>query len=243
MKMWFISTMDIVLYGCNQQKLSDKAKVYDFLKKTPSKISMETCIKPIVTKHDLGLVGVSGIMTSHIALVTIPSKRAAYGILSTCKHFDDAVFRKYIQSKFDAESSEYSHNTSYIITEKVPSGRRLRESGNVSCFAPEGLLYAAHGYFQCTPSILNDEKRIKKMLIESRIKSEVSTETKGSKVAIYKFQPQGITAALTNPRLCMFTHTWPELSFAEVDILSQSEKVINTVDTFVKEVLYDRSLT
>lgn len=223
---WSITTLDTVLYGCDKEKLLNEAYVRDFLMESPSKVSMETCIEPILAKHKIGLVGMTGLMTSHLALVTIKSKESVYCILSTCKRFDTTKFVKYVSDKFHAKSAEYGCSEDIILP------AILQKSGNLSSFAPKGLLYGAHGYYGCDASVLNDDTKIRKML-----EVQATTKTNNSRVTVYKFKPQGITAALTNPKYCIFVHTWPELSFAEVDALSQSQRDLDRIDNFAKGVL------
>ena len=68
--------------------------------------------------------------------------------------------------------------------------------------------------------IINDPKKIKEILIEA-VKRANNTPLK---VAIHKFQPQGITGIVLLAESHIALHTWPEFNYVAIDIYTCGDK-------------------
>lgn len=74
--------------------------------------------------------------------------------------------------------------------------------------------------YDCDPNLLNDEKFIHKMM---------KSAAKGANMQFldfvsHEFEPQGVTALALLGESHMSIHTWPELGYAMVDVLTCGEK-------------------
>lgn len=68
--------------------------------------------------------------------------------------------------------------------------------------------------------IIEDPKRIKQILIKA-VKKANNTPLK---IAIHKFQPQGITGIILLAESHLAIHTWPEFNYIAVDIYTCGDK-------------------
>jgi len=68
--------------------------------------------------------------------------------------------------------------------------------------------------------VIEDPKRIKKILIKA-VKEANNTPLK---IAIHKFQPQGITGIVLLAESHIALHTWPENNYVAIDIYTCGDK-------------------
>jgi len=68
--------------------------------------------------------------------------------------------------------------------------------------------------------IIEDSKELKKILIEA-VKEANNTPLK---VAIHKFQPQGITGVVLLAESHIAIHTWPEFNYTAIDVYTCGDK-------------------
>jgi len=75
--------------------------------------------------------------------------------------------------------------------------------------------------FNCKPEIIDNEKFLEKILVESLLEA-------GSRILgkfFYKFQPQGVTGVIAIAESHLTIHTWPEKSYAALDIFTCGTKI------------------
>jgi len=75
--------------------------------------------------------------------------------------------------------------------------------------------------FNCSHDILNDEERIREILIET---ANVSGTTILS-ISLKKFEPQGVSGVVVIAESHISIHTWPEYRYAACDIFTCGDKV------------------
>ncbi|MFH1449902.1 MAG: adenosylmethionine decarboxylase [bacterium] len=75
--------------------------------------------------------------------------------------------------------------------------------------------------FNCSHDILNDEERIREILIEA---ANVSGTTVLS-ISLKKFEPQGVSGVVVIAESHISIHTWPEYRYAACDIFTCGDKV------------------
>ncbi|MFH1462548.1 MAG: adenosylmethionine decarboxylase [bacterium] len=68
--------------------------------------------------------------------------------------------------------------------------------------------------------IIEDPKRIKKILLQA-VKEANNTPLK---IAIHKFEPQGITGIVLLAESHIALHTWPEFNYVAIDIYTCGDK-------------------
>lgn len=71
----------------------------------------------------------------------------------------------------------------------------------------------------CSPDCLNDLSFVRRSLIEAAI--AVGATIVGE--SFHKFQPQGVTGILAIAESHLSIHTWPEYSYAAVDVFTCGE--------------------
>jgi S-adenosylmethionine decarboxylase len=75
--------------------------------------------------------------------------------------------------------------------------------------------------YECDPKILNDRVLIEQIMVESAL--EAGAEVR--EVAFHKFSPQGVSGVVVISESHLTIHTWPELSYAAVDVFTCGERV------------------
>lgn len=75
-------------------------------------------------------------------------------------------------------------------------------------------------FFGCSPSLLNDEEALKKILRSAAEQANVKIHEE-----IYiKFKPQGVSCIAAIAESHISIHTWPEFSYAAIDIFTCGDK-------------------
>ncbi len=70
--------------------------------------------------------------------------------------------------------------------------------------------------FECDSDFLNDEQRIRNILIEAAKVAKTDLRD----ILIEKFTPYGITAVAIVSESHLSIHTWPELGYAAIDVFT-----------------------
>jgi S-adenosylmethionine decarboxylase len=89
----------------------------------------------------------------------------------------------------------------------VPQGKGLEIN------TPLGIHIIAEVYFT-NPEILNDDKKLVKIMEEASIEGGMTVITSSS----HKFTPHGATAIVMLSESHVSIHTWPEFNYAAIDI-------------------------
>ncbi len=198
---WYLKKLDLAIFDCGEQKLSDKVLVGNFLGSVYEKVSMETCVKPILKESSLGITGAVGLMTSHLAIRTFPSGRSAYLVLSSCGSYEADDVTSYARSVFGAKSYE-RFLTKYTIPDG-PIQVLLHDSHNrTKSFRP----IVSERYVEISVPLREFTKDKPEEIIEQL---SLPRESSGS-AGFYHFQPQGETGIIVTPNILQFGHSWPE---------------------------------
>nr|BCX00838.1 MAG: S-adenosylmethionine decarboxylase proenzyme [Bacteroidota bacterium] len=80
-------------------------------------------------------------------------------------------------------------------------------------------------FYQCDPEVLNDEARIRDILIEGVRRSKATIVTD----SFHSFSPHGVSGVVVIAESHVAIHTWPEYGYAAVDIFTCGE----TIDPWV----------
>lgn len=75
--------------------------------------------------------------------------------------------------------------------------------------------------YGCAFEVLNDIKKVEKIMVNAAL--EAGAEIR--EVAFHKFSPQGVSGVVVISESHLAIHTWPELSYAAVDIFTCGDKV------------------
>jgi len=76
-------------------------------------------------------------------------------------------------------------------------------------------------FYNCDGNFLNDIKKIKEILIGGAKYAKATI----IKVVFHKFSPYGVTGIIIIAESHISLHTWPEYSFASIDIYTCGSKV------------------
>ncbi len=75
--------------------------------------------------------------------------------------------------------------------------------------------------YGCAFEVLNDIKKVEKIMVNAAL--EAGAEIR--EVAFHKFSPQGVSGVVVISESHLAIHTWPELSYAAVDVFTCGDKV------------------
>ncbi|MBM3155569.1 MAG: S-adenosylmethionine decarboxylase proenzyme [Chloroflexi bacterium] len=73
----------------------------------------------------------------------------------------------------------------------------------------------------CDPEVLNDLEFLKSSLTETAV--QIGATVIGD--SFHQFSPQGVSGVVIISESHLFIHTWPEYSYAAVDVFTCGEKV------------------
>jgi len=73
----------------------------------------------------------------------------------------------------------------------------------------------------CNPEVLNDLEFLKSSLTETAV--QIGATVIGD--SFHQFSPQGVSGVVIISESHLFIHTWPEYSYAAVDVFTCGEKV------------------
>lgn len=76
-------------------------------------------------------------------------------------------------------------------------------------------------FYQCDPEVLNDEARIRDILIEGVRRSKATIVTD----SFHSFSPHGVSGVVVIAESHVAIHTWPEYGYAAVDIFTCGESI------------------
>ncbi|MCS7155778.1 MAG: adenosylmethionine decarboxylase [Bacteroidota bacterium] len=80
-------------------------------------------------------------------------------------------------------------------------------------------------FYQCDPEVLNDERRIRAILLEAVRQSKATIVAD----SFHAFSPHGVSGVVVIAESHVAIHTWPEYGYAAVDIFTCGE----TIDPWV----------
>ncbi len=98
--------------GCNIEKISDVAYVFDVLNRLPDFIGMTKITQPYVFPYsglvpeDKGVTGIVVIAESHLSFHSFIEKDYFFFDLFSCKPFDVSVARQFIMDAFEVQHAE-----------------------------------------------------------------------------------------------------------------------------------------
>ncbi|HHY98394.1 MAG TPA: S-adenosylmethionine decarboxylase proenzyme [Firmicutes bacterium] len=75
--------------------------------------------------------------------------------------------------------------------------------------------------YGCDPEVLNDVKTIEEVMTNAALRSGAEVR----EVAFHKFSPQGVSGVVVISESHLTIHTWPEYSYAAVDVFTCGEHV------------------
>ena len=75
--------------------------------------------------------------------------------------------------------------------------------------------------FGCDPDILNNVKCIEDIMVKAALAAGAEIR----EVAFHKFSPQGVSGDVVISESHLAIHTWPEYSYAALDVFTCGEKV------------------
>ncbi|MBI4015520.1 MAG: S-adenosylmethionine decarboxylase [Candidatus Aenigmarchaeota archaeon] len=227
----YIRDLFLTLSGCDKGRLSDQGFLYGMLAQSPQELSMQTCIPPRVFNSGETLFGAVGLMTSHLAVATKPSKNVAFVSLSSCGEFDPEKATRYFSGAFSPSSY----------------GRLFKQ-----CKIPgrewEVVLDDYHA--DRTPRVDREYKDhpTHSSDMGRTIRETLPIKTGGRRVdadiSTFKFDPHGETAIAVLPESLVFRHTWPEHGFSHAQICYLNLPVSEGEQISVERVLqqwFDRS--
>ncbi|HHY47176.1 MAG TPA: S-adenosylmethionine decarboxylase proenzyme [Firmicutes bacterium] len=79
--------------------------------------------------------------------------------------------------------------------------------------------------YGCDPEVLNDVETIKEIMVNAALRAGADVR----EVAFHKFSPQGVSGVVVISESHLTIHTWPEYSYAAVDVFTCGEHVDPTV--------------
>lgn len=89
-------------------------------------------------------------------------------------------------------------------------------------------------YYNCNREVLNDSKLLEKHLLEA---AEIANATVVKSV-FHNFSPYGVTGVVVVEESHFAIHTWPENSYAAVDLFTCSEEMdYKAAESYLKKVL------
>jgi S-adenosylmethionine decarboxylase len=87
---------------------------------------------------------------------------------------------------------------------------------------------------RCDAGLLNDEVRLRSVMLEAVRRSKAHI----IKDVFHSFSPHGVTGVVVIAESHVAIHTWPEYSYAAVDVFSCSEKMsVETVVEYLRDHL------
>ncbi len=98
--------------GCNLEKISDLAYIFDFLNTLPDKVGMTKITQPYVFPYsglvpeDKGVTGIVIIAESHLTFHSFIEKDYFFFDLFSCKPFDIEATQQYVIDAFDVRNAE-----------------------------------------------------------------------------------------------------------------------------------------
>ncbi len=75
--------------------------------------------------------------------------------------------------------------------------------------------------YGCNAAILNDVAQVEKVMVDAAL--EAGAEVR--EVVFHKFSPQGVSGVVVISESHLTIHTWPELSYAAVDVFTCGDRV------------------
>ena len=94
--------------------------------------------------------------------------------------------------------------------------------------------------YNCNSGIINDEKKMEKILLES-VRISGATIIKS---VFHKFSPHGVSGVVVIAESHFSIHTWPEYNYCAVDFFSCGEDIdLEKAANFLKEKCYAESLS
>ena len=75
--------------------------------------------------------------------------------------------------------------------------------------------------YGCDPEVLNDVETIKEIMVNAALRAGAEVR----EVAFHKFSPQGVSGVVVISESHLTIHTWPEYSYAAVDVFTCGEHV------------------
>jgi S-adenosylmethionine decarboxylase len=75
--------------------------------------------------------------------------------------------------------------------------------------------------YGCNAAILNDVAQVEKVMVDAAL--EAGAEVR--EVVFHKFSPQGVSGVVVISESHLAIHTWPELSYAAVDVFTCGDRV------------------
>lgn len=76
-------------------------------------------------------------------------------------------------------------------------------------------------FYGCNATILNDIAKVERAMVDAAL--EAGAEVR--EVAFHKFSPQGVSGVVVISESHLAIHTWPELSYAAVDVFTCGDRV------------------
>lgn len=95
-------------------------------------------------------------------------------------------------------------------------------------------------FFECDPNILNNLKKIEKLMVEAALECGATIVQK----CFHMFNPYGVSGVVIIAESHLAIHTWPELGYAAVDLFTCGDKCDPKISyEYLKKMFNSKSAT